>query len=295
VQQKGSLVDADKTRFDFAHDAPMSDDEIRRVERMVNEQILLNQATEARVMPIDDAKTLGAMMLFGEKYGDAVRVLDIGNSRELCGGTHVARTGDIGLFKITLEGGVAAGIRRVEAITGLNALTFVQQQDAVLHKLARTLKAPAEESVAKVEQLLEQQRQLDKDMAQIKAQQAAAQGDAMLSQAIDMCGAKVLLARMDGLDAKGLREAVDRIKSKLRSAVVLLVSKEGDKVQLAVGVTADRVGQIKAGDLVSVAAQAVGGKGGGRPDFAMAGGTQPEHIDAALAQARSLLQQRLGA
>ncbi|MBN2692516.1 MAG: alanine--tRNA ligase [Burkholderiaceae bacterium] len=295
VQQKGSLVDADKTRFDFAHDAPMSDDEIRRVERMVNEQILLNQATEARVMPIDDAKTLGAMMLFGEKYGDAVRVLDIGNSRELCGGTHVARTGDIGLFKITLEGGVAAGIRRVEAITGLNALTFVQQQNALLHKLARTLKAPAEESVAKVEQLLEQQRQLDKDMAQIKAQQAAAQGDAMLSQAIDMGGAKVLLARMDGLDAKGLREAVDRIKSKLKTAVVLLVSKEGDKVQLAVGVTADRLGQIKAGDLVSVAAQAVGGKGGGRPDFAMAGGTQPEHIDAALAQARSLLQQRLGA
>ena len=295
VQQKGSLVDADKTRFDFAHDAPMSDDEIRRVERMVNEQILLNQATEARVMPIDDAKTLGAMMLFGEKYGDSVRVLDIGNSRELCGGTHVARTGDIGLFKITLEGGVAAGIRRVEAITGLNALTFVQQQNALLHKLARTLKAPAEESVAKVEQLLEQQRQLDKDMAQLKAQQAAAQGDAMLSQAIDIGGAKVLLARMDGLDAKGLREAVDRIKSKLKTAVVLLVSAEGDKVQLAVGVTADRVGQIKAGDLVSVAAQAVGGKGGGRPDFAMAGGTQPEHIDAALAQARSLLQQRLGA
>ena len=295
VQQKGSLVDADKTRFDFAHDAPMSDDEIRRVELMVNEQILLNQATEARVMPIDDAKNLGAMMLFGEKYGDSVRVLDIGNSRELCGGTHVARTGDIGLFKIALEGGVAAGIRRVEAITGLNALRFVQQQDALLHKLARTLKAPAEESVSKVEHLLEQQRQLDKDIAQLRAQQAAAQGDAMLSQATDMGGTKVLLARMDGLDAKGLREAVDRIKSKLKTAVVLLASAEGDKVQLAAGVTADRIGSIKAGDLVSAAAQAVGGKGGGRPDFAMAGGTQPAQIDAALAQARSLLQQRLGA
>ncbi|OYV31298.1 MAG: alanine--tRNA ligase, partial [Thiomonas sp. 20-64-9] len=256
---------------------------------------LLNQSTQARVMPIDDAKNLGAMMLFGEKYGDTVRVLDIGNSRELCGGTHVARTGDIGLFKITFEGGVAAGIRRVEAITGLNALHFVQQQNILLHKLARTLKAPAEESVAKVEQLLEQQRQLDKDLAQLKAQQAAAQGDAMLSQAIDIGGTKVLLARMDGLDAKGLRDAVDRIKSKLKTAVVVLASAEGDKVQLAAGVTADRVGSIKAGDLVSVAAQAVGGKGGGRPDFAMAGGSQPAQIDAALAQARTLLQQRLGA
>jgi alanyl-tRNA synthetase len=295
VQQKGSLVDADKTRFDFAHDAPMSDDEIARVERMVNEEILANVATQARVMPLDDAKTLGAMMLFGEKYGDTVRVLDIGTSRELCGGTHVARTGDIGLFKIVFEGGVAAGIRRVEAVTGMNALAFVQKHNALLARLSRTLKAPAEESVAKVEQLLEQQRQLEKDMAQLKAQQAAAQGDALLSQAIDMGDTKVLLARMDGLDAKGLREAVDRIKSKLKSAVVVLAGAEGGKVQLAAGVSADRIARIKAGDLVSAAAQAVGGKGGGRPDFAMAGGAQPQHIDAALAQARALLQQRLGA
>ncbi|CUA94679.1 alanine--tRNA ligase [Thiomonas bhubaneswarensis] len=295
VQQKGSLVDADKTRFDFAHDAPMSDDEIARVERMVNEEILANAATVARVMPIDEAKGLGAMMLFGEKYGDTVRVLDIGTSRELCGGTHVARTGDIGLFKIVFEGGVAAGIRRVEAITGLNALAFVQQQNALVARLSRTLKAPAEESVAKVEQLLEQQRQIEKDLAQLKAQQAAAQGDALVSQAIDIGGTSVLLARMDGLDAKGLREAVDRIKSKLKTGVVLLASAEGDKVQLAAGVTADRIASIKAGDLVSAAAQAVGGKGGGRPDFAMAGGSQPAQIDAALAQARDLLQQRLNA
>ena len=295
VQQKGSLVDADKTRFDFAHDAPMSDDEIARVERMVNEEILANAATQARVMPIDEAKGLGAMMLFGEKYGDTVRVLDIGTSRELCGGTHVARTGDIGLFKIVLEGGVAAGIRRVEAITGLNALAFVQKQSALVARLSRTLKAPAEESALKVEQLLEQQRQLEKDLAQLKAQQAAAQGDALVSQAITIGGTAVLLARMDGLDAKGLREAVDRIKSKLKTGVVLLASAEGDKVQLAAGVSADRIGQIKAGDLVSTAAQAVGGKGGGRPDFAMAGGTQPAQIDAALAQAKGLLQQRLGA
>jgi alanyl-tRNA synthetase len=295
VQQKGSLVDADKTRFDFAHDAPMSDDEIARVERLVNEEILANAATQARVMPIDEAKGLGAMMLFGEKYGDTVRVLDIGTSRELCGGTHVAHTGDIGLFKIVFEGGVAAGIRRVEAITGLNALAFVQKQNALVARLSRTLKAPAEESATKVEQLLEQQRQLEKDLAQLKAHQAAAQGDALVSQAITMGSTAVLLARMDGLDAKGLREAVDRIKSKLKTAVVLLASREGDKVQLAAGVSADRVGQIKAGDLVSAAAQAVGGKGGGRPDFAMAGGTQPEQIDAALAQAKSLLQQRLGA
>ncbi|MCE1162731.1 MAG: alanine--tRNA ligase, partial [Thiomonas sp.] len=246
VQQKGSLVDADKTRFDFAHDAPMSDDEIARVERLVNEEILANAATLARVMPIDEAKGLGAMMLFGEKYGDTVRVLDIGTSRELCGGTHVARTGDIGLFKIVLEGGVAAGIRRVEAITGLNALAFVQKQNALVARLSHTLKAPAEESAAKVEQLLEQQRQLEKDLAQLKAQQAAAQGDALLGQAIDIGGTAVLLARMDGLDAKGLREAVDRIKSKLKTGVVLLASAEGDKVQLAAGVSADRIGQIKA-------------------------------------------------
>ncbi|WP_079416338.1 alanine--tRNA ligase [Thiomonas intermedia] len=295
VQQKGSLVDADKTRFDFAHDAPMSDDEIARVERMVNEEILANAATLARVMPIDEAKGLGAMMLFGEKYGDAVRVLDIGTSRELCGGTHVAHTGDIGLFKIVLEGGVAAGIRRVEAITGMNALAFVQKQNALVARLSRTLKAPAEESVDKVEQLLDQQRQLEKDLTQLKAQQAAAQGDALVSQAITIGDTPVLLARMDGLDAKGLREAVDRIKSKLKTGVVLLASSDGEKVQLAAGVSADRIGQIKAGDLVSTAAQAVGGKGGGRPDFAMAGGTQPAQIEVALAQAKGLLQQRLGA
>jgi alanyl-tRNA synthetase len=295
VQQKGSLVDADKTRFDFSHDAPLSDDEIARVERLVNEQILANTATHARVMPIDEAKRLGAMMLFGEKYGDTVRVLDIGDSRELCGGTHVARTGDIGLFKIVLEAGVAAGIRRVEAVTGLNALRHVQQSDALLDRLSRTLKVPAQESVAKVTQLLEQLRQLEREVAQLKAQQAAAHSDAMLSQAIDMGGTKVLLARIDGIDAKGLRDAVDRVKSKLKTAVVLLASAEGDKVQLAAGVTADRTAHVKAGELVNVAAQAVGGKGGGRPDFAMAGGTQPAQIDAALAQARALLQQRLGA
>jgi alanyl-tRNA synthetase len=295
VQQKGSLVDADKTRFDFSHDAALTEDEIRRVEQMVNDEILRNAQTQARVLPIDEAKALGAMMLFGEKYGDVVRVLDIGSSRELCGGTHVARTGDIGLFKITFEGGVAAGIRRVEAITGMNALRFVQQEDALLSRLGRTLKVPADEALAKVEQLLEQQRQLEKDIAQLKAQQAAAQGDAMLSQAVTIGGTQVLLARMDGLDAKGLRDAVDRVKSRLKSAVVLLASADGGKVQLAAGVSADRIERIKAGDLVSAAAQVVGGKGGGRPDFAMAGGTLPGQIDQALQQAHTLLQQRLGA
>ncbi len=295
VQQKGSLVDADKTRFDFSHDVALAEDEIRRVEQMVNDEILRNAQTQARVLPIDEAKALGAMMLFGEKYGDVVRVLDIGSSRELCGGTHVARTGDIGLFKITFEGGVAAGIRRVEAITGMNALRFVQQEDALLSRLGRTLKVPADEALAKVEQLLEQQRQLEKDIAQLKAQQAAAQGDAMLSQAVTIGGTQVLLARMDGLDAKGLRDAVDRVKSRLKSAVVLLASADGGKVQLAAGVSADRIERIKAGDLVSAAAQVVGGKGGGRPDFAMAGGTLPGQIDQALQQAHTLLQQRLGA
>ncbi len=295
VQQKGSLVDADKTRFDFSHDVALAEDEIRRVEQMVNDEILRNAQTQARVLPIDEAKALGAMMLFGEKYGDVVRVLDICSSRELCGGTHVARTGDIGLFKITFEGGVAAGIRRVEAITGMNALRFVQQEDALLSRLGRTLKVPADEALAKVEQLLDQQRQLEKDIAQLKAQQAAAQGDAMLSQAVTIGGTQVLLARMDGLDAKGLRDAVDRVKSRLKSAVVLLASADGGKVQLAAGVSADRIERIKAGDLVSAAAQVVGGKGGGRPDFAMAGGTLPGQIDQALQQAHTLLQQRLGA
>ncbi len=293
VQQKGSLVDAEKTRFDFAHDAPISVDEIERIERWVNAQILLNTATKARVLSIDDAKQTGAMMLFGEKYGDEVRVLDIGESRELCGGTHVARTGDIGCLRIVSQGAVAAGVRRVEAATGMNALVLAQRQSAELGALAALLKTPENELDKRAAQLLEQLRGMEKELAALKAQQAAVRGVELATQAQELGGAKLLVARLDGADASALRSVVDQLKSKLKSAVILLVSVDGDKVQLAAGVTPDLTARIKAGELVNIAAQAVGGKGGGRPDFAMAGGTQPQATDAALAAGRDFVTQRL--
>ena len=293
VQQKGSLVDAEKTRFDFAHDAPIAADEIERIERWVNAQILLNTATKARVLSIEDAKHTGAMMLFGEKYGDEVRVLDIGESRELCGGTHVARTGDIGSLRIVSQGAVAAGVRRVEATTGMNALILAQRQSAELGTLAALLKTPENELDKRAAQMLEQLRGMEKELAALKAHQAALRGVELAAQAQDLGGAKVLAERLDGADATALRSVVDQLKGKLKSAVILLVSADGDKVQLAAGVTANLTARIKAGELVSIAAQAVGGKGGGRADFAMAGGTQPQAIDAALAAGREFVTQRL--
>ncbi|MDE2253200.1 MAG: alanine--tRNA ligase, partial [Betaproteobacteria bacterium] len=293
VQQKGSLVDAEKTRFDFAHDAPVSDDEIERIERWVNAQILLNTATKARVLSIEDAKQTGAMMLFGEKYGDEVRVLDIGESRELCGGTHVARTGDIGCLRVVSQGAVAAGVRRVEATTGMNALILAQRQSAELGALAALLKTPENELDKRAAQLLEQLRGMEKELAALKAHQAAVRGVELAAQAQELGGAKLLVARLDGADASALRSVVDQLKSKLKSAVILLVSVEGDKVQLAAGVTPDLTARIKAGELVNIAAQAVGGKGGGRPDFAMAGGTQAQATEAALAAGRDFVTQRL--
>ena len=231
VQQKGSLVDADKTRFDFAHNAPMTDDEIRRVETLVNAEILDNAPTNARVMPIDEAQKLGAMMLFGEKYGDEVRVLDIGSSRELCGGTHVARTGDIGLFKIVSEGGVAAGIRRVEAVTGKGALAYVQQQEAQLARGRGALKAPVAEIEARIAQLMESARSAEKELARLKAKAAASAGDDLARTAIDVKGVKVLAAALDGADVKTLRETMDKLKDKLKSAAIVLgsvVRRQGD-------------------------------------------------------------------
>ena len=293
VQQKGSLVDADKTRFDFAHDAPIAAEDMQRIERWVNEQILLNTATRARVLPIEDAKKTGAMMLFGEKYGDVVRVLDIGDSRELCGGTHVARTGDIGSLRIVSQGAVAAGVRRVEATTGMNALQLGQRQSSELAALASLLKAPEHELDARAAQLLEQLRTLEKDLAALKDQQAVMRGVELATQAQDMGGVKFLAARLDGADASALRSVVDQLKARLKSAVVLLVSTEGDKVQLAAGVTQDLTARIKAGELVSIAARQVGGKGGGRPDFAMAGGSQPRAVEAALAAGHAFVAQRL--
>ena len=282
VQQKGSLVDADKTRFDFTHNQPVTEDQVREIERRVNAEILENQPTQARVMEIEAAKATGAMMLFGEKYGDSVRVLDIGSSRELCGGTHVQRTGDIGLFKIVAEGGVAAGVRRVEAVTGANALAYLQQVEATVQSAASALKAPVPELQSRIGQVLEQVRSLEKEVAQLKGKLASSQGDELVSQAVDVKGIKVLAATLNGADAKTLRDTMDKLKDKLKSAAIVLAAVDGGKVQLAAGVTADRMGQVKAGELVNFVAQQVGGKGGGKPDMAMAGGTEASKRPTAL-------------
>jgi alanyl-tRNA synthetase len=284
VAQKGSLVDADKTRFDFAHNAPMTDAQIREVEAKVNAEIVTNTATHAEVMPIEKAKTSGATMLFGEKYGDEVRVLEIGSSKEFCGGTHVARTGDIGFFKIISEGGVAAGVRRVEAVTGLNAMAFVQALDARMADVAGALKIPQAEVTTKIAQIQDHVKALEKELAALKSKLAAAAGGDLLSKVVERDGVKFLSAEIEGADAKALREMVDQLKNKLGSGVVLLGSKSADgKVALCAGVTADLVGKFKAGDIVGKAATIVGGKGGGRPDMAMAGGVDAGKLAAALA------------
>ena len=293
VQQKGSLVDADKTRFDFAHNAPVTGEQIAEIERRVNAEILANAATQARLMDMESAQKTGAMMLFGEKYGDTVRVLDIGSSRELCGGTHVARTGDIGLFKIVSEGGVAAGVRRVEAITGANALAYVQQLESAVHTAAATLKAPAAELQPRLAQVLEQVRALEKEIGALKGKLASSQGNDLAGQAVDIKGIKVLAARLDGADAKTLRDTLDQLKNKLKSAAIVLAAVDGAKVQLAAGATADVMGKVKAGELVNFVAQQVGGKGGGKPDMAMAGGTNAAALPAALQSVSNWVAERL--
>ena len=297
VQQKGSLVNAERTRFDFAHNAPLSDAEVAQIETIVNAEILANAATQARVMPIDEAQKSGAMMLFGEKYGDEVRVLDIGSSRELCGGTHVARTGDIGVFKIVAESGVAAGIRRVEAVTGDNALSYIGETQRSLGQVAALLKAAPAEVPARVAAVMEQLRGLEKEMAALKGKLASAQGDELLAQAVDVAGPggalRVLAARLEGADAKALRDTMDQLKNKLKSAAIVLAAVDGTKVQLVAGVTADHTGRIRAGDLVNFVAQQVGGKGGGKPDLAMAGGTDAAALAGALASVSGWVGERL--
>ena len=283
VQQKGSLVNADRTRFDFAHNAAVTDAEIREIERRVNEEILANVATQARVMDIESAQKTGAMMLFGEKYGETVRVLDIGTSRELCGGTHVQRTGDIGLFKVVGEGGVAAGVRRIEAVTGANALAYLQTLEDTVNQAAGALKSPVADLNARIAQALENARTLEKEVAALKGKLASAQGDELLTQAVDVKGMKVLAVVLPGADAKTLRDTMDKLKDKLKTAAIVLAAVDGDKVQIAAGVTADSVGRLKAGELVNFVAQQVGGKGGGKPDMAMAGGTDASKLPAALA------------
>jgi alanyl-tRNA synthetase len=293
VQQKGSQVDPDKTRFDFVHNQPMTDEEVRRVENIVNAEILNNTANECRVLPIAEAQKLGAMMLFGEKYGDSVRVLDIGSSRELCGGTHVSRTGDIGLFSITAEGGVAAGVRRVEAVTGDNALHYMQGMETALGGVAGTLKVLPKDVPARVAAVLEQVRKLERELTALKGKLASAQGDDMLNQAVDVKGAKVLAAMLPGADLNALRETMDKLKDKLKSAAVVLAAVADGKVTLIAGVTADLTGKVKAGELVNMVALQVGGKGGGRPDMAQAGGTQPENLAAALASVTAWVEGKL--
>ena len=283
VQQKGSLVDATKTRFDFTHNAPISAAEIRRIEDIVNAEILANAATSAKVMSLDDAQKTGAMMLFGEKYGEEVRVLEIGSSKELCGGTHVQRTGDIGSLKIVSESGVAAGIRRVEAVTGSNALHFLQGLEDRVNEAAAILKTHPGDLVNRVTQLQDSLRQAERELEKVNSKFAASQGDELASQAIDVNGIKVLAARLDGADAQVLRETMDALKAKLKTAAIVLASVQGDKVSLIAGVTADTIAKVKAGDLVNFVALQVGGKGGGKPEMAMAGGTNPAALPAALA------------
>ncbi|MBV7455019.1 alanine--tRNA ligase [Acidovorax sp. sif1233] len=293
VQQKGSLVNADRTRFDFTHNGAVTATEIREVERRVNEEILANQPTQARVMDIESAQKTGAVMLFGEKYGETVRVLDIGTSRELCGGTHVQRTGDIGLFKVVAEGGVAAGVRRIEAVTGANALAYLQQLEDTVTQAAGTLKAPVSELNGRIALALDNARALEKEVAALKGKLASNQGDELVNQAVDVKGLKVLAAALPGADAKTLRDTMDKLKDKLKTAAIVLAAVDGDKVQIAAGVTADSVGRLKAGELVNFVAQQVGGKGGGKPDMAMAGGTDASSLPAALASVAGWVAQKI--
>ena len=271
----------------------MTDDEIRRVEAIVNAEILRNAAVHAQVMAYDDAVKGGAMALFGEKYGDHVRVLDIGFSRELCGGTHVGRTGDIGFFKIVFEGGVAAGIRRVEAITGDNALRFVQQLDGLVNNAAAALKALPSELTVRIGQVQEHVRALEKELAQLKSKLASSQGDELANQAVDVGGIQVLAATLENADVKTLRETVDKLKDKLKHAAIVLAAVADGKVSLIAGVTPDASQKIKAGELVNFVAQQVGGKGGGRADMAQAGGTEPANLPGALAGVQAWVGQRV--
>ena len=294
VEQKGSLVAPDRLRFDFSHTQAMSPDELHRVEELVNSAIRDNAPAETRVMALDDAVAAGAMSLFGEKYDSDVRVLNIGDfSMELCGGTHVERAGDIGLFKILGESGVAAGIRRVEAVTGTTAYEWVVHTDQVLRDIAALLRGSREDVDEKVRELVERSRKLEKEVQQLKSKLASGHGGDLSSQAKDVGGVKVLAAQLDGADARSLRDVVDQLKDKLGSSVIVLASVQEGKVVLVAGVSADLMARIKAGEIAGLVAAKVGGRGGGRADFAQAGGTQPENLGAALAAVESLVRSRL--
>ena len=293
VQQKGSLVDPEKTRFDFSHNQPVTDDEIRRIEEIVNAEILANQATKAQVMAFDDAIAHGAMALFGEKYGDQVRVLDIGSSCELCGGTHVSRTGDIGLFKVVSESGVAAGIRRIEAVTGENALALLQSLESKMTQAAAVVKSSVHELPARLAQIMDNVKAMEKEIAKLKSKLASSAGSDLASQAQDINGAKVLAVAIDGADVASLRGTMDQLKNTLKSAAIVLASVDSGKVTLIAGVTADLTAKVKAGELVNHVALQVGGKGGGRPDMAQAGGTDPAGLPKALESVPAFVKSKL--
>ncbi len=283
VTQKGSLVAPDRLRFDFSHYDAVTSGQLKEIESLVNDEIRKNSAADTRLMSYDEAIDSGAMALFGEKYGEKVRVLKLGDfSVELCGGTHVDRTGDIGVFKITSEGGVASGVRRIEAVTGQGALDWIAANQETLGRLAGLLRSQPDQAAARVEQLMKRSKELEKELAAAKQALVSGAGSDHADRVQEIAGIKVMAARMDGADARTLRDAVDKFKDKLQSAVVVLGSVNGGKVHLAAGVTKDNISKIKAGDLIKPVAEQVGGKGGGRPDFAQAGGSDADALDKAL-------------
>lgn len=296
VQQKGSLVDSQRLRFDFSHFQPVSREKLRQIESLVNEQIRNNHMVETRIMSLEDAKETGAMALFGEKYDDQVRVLKIGDfSTELCGGTHVRAAGDIGLLKITAETGIASGVRRIEGVTGVMALDWVLADEDRLYSVSEIVKSGRDDVTDKVAHLVERNRKLEKELEQLKGKLASAAGSDLAGSAVDINGVKVLAANLEGADPKTLRETMDQLKNKLGSAVVVLAAVEGDKVSLVAGVTKDQIGKVKAGDLVKFVAEQVGGKGGGRPDMAQAGGNDPSALSGALDSVKSWVESGLNA
>jgi alanyl-tRNA synthetase len=299
VSQKGSLVDADRLRFDFSHNSPLSEEELQQIEAQVNAEILKNSAVNKEVMPITEAREKGALALFGEKYGDEVRVITMGEgegeaySVEFCGGTHVSRTGDIGLFKLTAESGISAGVRRIEAVTGFGALALVAQEQQTLKQIAGIVKSGQSGLVAKVRQLTVANRSLEKQLQQLKAKLASSAGSDLADQAQDLDGIKLLAAAVEGFNPKSLRDTVDQLKNKLGSSVVVLITASEGKVSMVVGVSKDLTDKVRAGDLVNMIAAQVGGKGGGRPDMAMAGGVDASGIPAAIASVKPWVHERL--
>ncbi len=295
VQQKGSMVDASRLRFDFSHFEPVSHEQLIEIEKLVNEQVRKNYPVETRIMSLDDARNSGAMALFGEKYDDDVRVLSMGDfSTELCGGTHVNAVGDIGLFKITVETGIASGVRRIEGVTGATAMDWVQSEEQALSRVAQLIKAGRDDVEDKLAQLLEKNRKLEKELDQLKSKLASAAGSDLASSAVEINGTKLLATKLEGADVKALRETMDQLKNKLGSAVIVLAAVDGDKVSLVAGVTKDATGKVRAGDLVKFVAEQVGGKGGGRPDMAQAGGNDPAALPAALASVEQWVTDKLG-